>query len=758
MPLSLEAPRILLRRLRDLMATGGEQQVRLDKTVSLIASVMEGAVCSVYLRRHIAGQGANQAGGGILELCASVGLDAQSVHKTHLTMGEGLVGDIATHKRPLNLAEAKQHPNFAPRPETGEDAFHSFVGVPILHGGDVRGVLVVQNKSMQRFVAEEVEALEIVAMVLAEVLAASGDIEDVRAPDAPHTYIGIGLVEGVALGQVKLHEPRVEVSRLFSDDSEAEQRRLNDAIYVLRRNVDELLATKDVSHAGEHLAVLESYRMFANDRGWLRRIHDAVQTGLTAEAAVNSVNGAMRARLGQQRDAYLRARLHDFDDLSNRLLRILSGRAVNAAHDKLHRNTILVARMMGPAELLDYDRRNLRGLLLEEGAMGAHVSIVARALNIPLIGDVAQIAQIAYDGQAVVLDGTSGEVHLNPPSTITDTFRGRALLEAKRQKRYARLRDKPALTRDNVRIRLDMNAGLAVDTDKLITSGADNIGLFRTELQFMVAARLPRLQEQQEFYAQVLEKAEGRDVVFRTLDIGGDKVLPYLALQPEENPALGWRAMRIALDRPALLRYQLRALLRAAKGRHLSVMFPLITTTAEFVQAKQILHKEYALSQRLGHGVASTLSVGTMLEVPALVWQLDELLPQVDFLSIGTNDLMQFFFAADRANPRLAGRYDILSAPALRLLSDIRVRCDAHNVPVSICGEVGGGTLEAMTLMGIGFSRFSLPSGAVGAVKRMVRSVNLERLRTCVSATMIDNPDNMRDHLKTLAQEQGVKL
>ena len=750
MPLSLEGPRLLLRRLRQVMADGGDRQERLDKIVELIATSMNAAVCSVYLR----------SGRDGLELCATEGLNADAVHKTVLHIGEGLVGDIAQHKRSLNLADAPSHPRFAYRPETGEDPYKSFVGVPVLRGGDVIGVLVVQNITERTFQNEEVEALQTVAMVLSEMLAASGETlaGETRAPDAARLFKGRGLTEGLAMGHVVLHEPRVEVTRLISDDPDEEHKRLSSAVYQLRRNVDEMLTNDDVSHDGEHMAVLEAYRMFANDRGWLRRIQSAIRTGLTAEAAVERVNNAMRARLGGQRDAYLRERLHDFEDLSNRLLRILSGRAELASEDKLPRDAILLARTMGPAELLDYDRKKLRGLVLEDSALGAHVAIVARALNIPMLGDVRGIVSEAQEGQEIIVDVDRNEVHLNPAGDIVEAYSNRARLQARRMQRYARIKHLPALTKDNQTIRLDKNAGLMVDVETIADSGAENIGLFRTELQFMVSARMPRQSEQEEVYRDVLDHAEGRDVVFRTLDVGGDKVLPFMRVGAEENPAMGWRATRMVLDRPALVKVQMRALLRAAAGRKLSVMFPLITTVDEFRASRELLMGEKARLEKFGHAVPARIEVGAMLEVPALVWQLDKLLPEIDFLSIGTNDLMQFFFAADRGNPQTGNRYDFLSLPALRLLAHVRDLCTIHDVPVSICGELGGRPLEAMALLALGYRRFSLPSAAIGPVKRMVRSAHCGRLTKTVSEMLSNPPDDIRAAMQQIADAQAIKL
>ncbi len=746
----MEGPRTLLRRLRQVMAKGADRQERFDKIVELIATSMNTAVCSLYLRR----------GNNVLELCATEGLNREAVHKTVLHIGEGLVGDIAQHKRPLNLADAPSHPRFAHRPETGEDPFKSFVGVPVLRDGGVTGVLVAQNITERNFLNEEVEALQTVAMVLSEMLAAAseGDTDDAETRHRPRLFKGRGLTEGLAMGHVVLHEPRVEVTKLISDDPVEEERRLSAAVYKLRRNVDEMLTTDDVSHDGEHMAVLEAYRMFANDRGWLRRIQTAIGTGLTAEAAVERVNNAMRARLGGQRDAYLRERLHDFEDLSNRLLRILSGRAELASQDKLPRDAILLARTMGPAELLDYDRRKLRGLVLEDGALGAHVAIVARALNIPMLGDVRGIVTAALEGQEIIVNVDENEVHLNPASDIVTAYADLVRLQARRLQRYARIKHLPAETKDGVKIRLDKNAGLMVDVENLSDSGAENIGLFRTELQFMVAATMPRQAEQEAVYRKVLDSVGAGDVIFRTIDIGGDKMLPYLRSSVEENPAMGWRATRMSLDRPGFVRVQMRALLRAAAGRKLSIMFPLITTLDEFRASRDLLMREKQWLERFGHDVPDSIEIGTMLEVPALVWQLDKLLPELDFLSIGTNDLMQFFFAADRGNPLTSNRYDFLSLPSLRLLAHVRDLCAQHNVPVSICGELGGRPLEAMALLGLGYERFSLPSASIGPVKRMVRSAHQAQLGAAVHDLLQQAPADMRVAMQQIADAQAVKL
>lgn len=751
---SVGGPRVLLRRLREVMAEPQAAQKRLDRIVVLIAANMVAEVCSVYLMRPT----------HELELFATEGLKPTAVHKTRLKVGEGLVGDIAAHARPLNLADAQSHPGFAYRPETGEEVYKSLMGVPILRAGRVVGVLVVQNRTKRNYTEEEVEALQTVAMVLAEVVA-TGDLINLQELDEPTTtrrrpfhVKGGSFSEGIALGHAVLHEPRVHVTKLIAEDVDLELNRLEQAVYELRGLIDDMLETEDLSHAGEHREVLQAYRMFANDRGWLLRMSEAVRTGLTAEAAVERVQNDTRARLQRAADPYLRERLHDFDDLANRLLRQLTGVKLSSASGNLPNDAIVIARNMGPAELLDYDKERLRGLVLEEGAQNAHVTIVARALGIATVGRAEAILDHVDQGDAIIVDGDAGEVYVRPSQDIIDSYSEKARFRARKQAQYQAIRHEPAVTVDGEKIALYVNAGLQVDLRHLHESGAEGIGLFRTELQFMVASKLPSLKDQIELYSAVLDAASDKPTVFRTLDIGGDKMLPYMdmAALKEENPALGWRAIRIGLDRPALLRHQLRALLAAAAGRSLRVMFPMVAEVAEFKRARALVDKELARLAKFGKPAPAKIEIGTMLEVPSLVWQLDTLLPLVDFVSVGSNDLMQFLFATDRGNPRVANRYDLLSPAVLSFLRFIVVKCRAHGVPVTLCGEMSGKPLEAMALVGLGFRRISMSPAAIGPVKMMTRSLNVDALEKYMEDLYALPVATVRDHLKDFALEHQV--
>ncbi len=715
---ALAGPRLLLRRLREVMAEPIGAQARLDKIVVQIAFNMVAEVCSVYVL-HTDGR---------LELYATEGLNREAVHHTTMRKGEGLVGLIAASAEALALPDAQAHPAFSYRPETGEEIYLSFLGVPILRGGNTLGVLVVQNRARRLYSEEEVEALQTTAMLLAEMIA-GGELQSMLPGPAvlrqPLTLQGSIVVDGVGLGHAVLHEPRVVVTRLVAENVDGEVIRLEEAIAALRESIDRLVDQSDAAGPGEHREVLQTFRMFAHDRGWLRRLREAVVTGLTAEAAVERVQSDTRAKLVRQTDPYLRDRLHDLDELANRLLHQLTGQSMVAPLDSLPENAVIVARAMGPGALLDYDRAKLRGLVLEDGGVASHVAIVARALGIPMVGDVANVSSLVEPGDALIIDGSLGIVEVRPPSDVEAAYGEKARLGARRQEQYRKLRDIPPVTRDGVEIGLHMNAGLLLDLPHVAETGAASIGLFRTELLFMVTPRFPRVAQQAALYGAVLDAVGDKPVTFRTLDIGGDKVLPYMAQPDEPNPALGWRAIRIGLDRPGLLRSQLRALLRAGGGRDMRIMFPMIASAAEFDAAKAMVGRELAHLRLHGYAAPADVKLGAMVEVPALLWELDELARRVDFLSVGTNDLMQYLFAVDRDNKRVSGRFDPLAPPMLRALKSIADAGRARNVPVTLCGELGGKPLTALALLAIGFRHLSMSPSSLGPVKAMLLSLDV---------------------------------
>jgi phosphotransferase system enzyme I (PtsP) len=747
-------PRILLRRLREIMAEPGSAQSRFDKLVSVIATNMVAEVCSIYLRRA----------GKALELFATEGLNRSAVHKTRMKESEGLVGLVASTAEAVNLSDAPSDPHFSYRPETGEDPYKSFLGVPIVRGGQVFGVLTVQNRAAVLYAEEEVEALQTVAMVLAEVVAQGGlfNVSELDEPelrvDRPLTFKGEGLSDAVAVGHVVLHEPRVKVERMIADNPQEELKRLEDAIGKLRESVDHMLDSSELDLTGEGREVIEAYRLFAYDQGWRQRMRDAVRTGLTAEAGVERVQDEMRLRVQRFNDPVLRERAHDLDDLARRLLRHLSGHGDHDVAQDLPNEAVLIARAMGPAELLDYGRDKLVGLVLEDAAATSHVAIVARSMGLALVGSVNGAGDAARAGDTIVVDGEGGEVHLRPMPSVIKAFEAKRELRAHRVAHFAAIRDTPAVTKDGVHIKLMMNAGLMLDMEHLKESGADGIGLFRTELQFMIGETMPRLADQMAFYKSVLDAAGDKPVVFRTLDLGGDKVLPYARWEREENPALGWRAIRIALDRPALLRYQMRALMQAATGRVLNVLLPLISDVAEFNAARALIDRETERARLLGLPHPKQVRVGAMLEVPALAFMLPQIMRSADFVSIGSNDLLQFVFAVDRTNPRVSRRYDTLNPATLTLMRLIVQSASESAGDLSLCGEMAGRPLDAMALIGLGLRTLSMQPANIGPVKMMIQSLDLREVSQFVDKLCGRTDGSLRTRLAAFAAERGIAI
>ncbi|MDV4143815.1 phosphoenolpyruvate--protein phosphotransferase [Shimia sp. FJ5] len=739
--------RKLLGRLREALAEDSAGQERLDKITHLIASSMGTEVCSIYLFRD----------SETLELCATEGLKAESVHQTRLRVGEGLVGRVAKSSHIINTADAPKEKGFRYMPETGEEIYSSFCGVPIQRLGENLGVLVVQSKEARDFSADETYALEVVAMVLAEMTELGAFVGEHDAMQARHrqsVLIKAGSAqEGTAEGHVWLHEPRVVVTNPIADDPETELKRLDEAVDTLRVGVDKMLE----GAAGgdkEQLQVLEAYRMFANSKGWMKRMQSDIARGLSAEAAVEKEQSTARARMEQVTDAYLRERLHDLDDVSNRLLRILTGQGAQTGAE-LPADPILVARNIGPGELLEYGR-SLRGIVLEEGSVGSHAAIVARALAIPLIIHADRITTEALNGDHIMVDGDQGIVHLRPDETVVNAFRDKIAMQAEAQERYASIRDKPATTLDGVTMSLTMNAGLMADLPSLEGSGAEGVGLFRTELQFLVRSQMPKRSELSALYARVMDAAKGKRVVFRTLDIGSDKVLPYMTPEDEPNPALGWRAIRVGLDKPGVMRMQLQALLRAANGRPLSVMFPFIAQYEEYTRAVWEMEKAKERERKLGHPLPEKLDLGAMLETPSLGFAPQKFFDEVGFLSIGGNDLKQFFFAADRENERVRKRYDTLNVSFLTFLEGIVARCNHNATPLSFCGEDAGRPLEALCLAAMGLRTLSMRPASIGPVKNLFRRVNLAEVRQVIIEARDQGEQSVRKPVKDYLAAQGI--
>ncbi|MEP2736916.1 MAG: phosphoenolpyruvate--protein phosphotransferase [Erythrobacter sp.] len=750
------AARQILTRLHEVMASRMHAQGKLDQVAEIIGESLDSEVCSIYLLRE-----------GMLELFATRGLNQSAVHVTRMAMGEGLTGTIAGNNEMLNLAEAKAHPDFQYRPETGEDKFHSFAGVPIVYRTRAVGVLCVQHVDPRRYEDIEIEALQTTAMVVSELIANAElvDEEDAQGLSEGHTGTqtlpGLTLVKGLAAGQAVFHQPRVQIEQVMAEDIELERQRVYRAFDKMREQIDGMAAQAEFGVGGEHEEVLSTYKMFAYDEGWSRRINEAIDSGLTAEAAIERVQQHTRLRMRAIDDPLLADRMHDLEDLANRLLRIVSGQLGTAASQGLRRDTILLARNLGPAELLEYDRRRLKGVILEEGSLTAHVVIVARAMGVPVLGQAHGLRSVIREGDEILLDAEKAVATVRPSASVAVSFDDRFAKSRERQAAYAKFREIEPITLCGNRIEVMMNAGLRDDMSALPLTGADGIGLFRTEFQFLVSATLPQREQQTRLYRDVIDGAGDKPVIFRTVDIGGDKPVPYLSNSDalhDENPAMGWRALRLALEREGLMKIQARALIEAAGGRTLNVMFPMVSEPWEFDAAKTVFEEQLAFLKKRKKMTPEAINYGAMLEVPALAEVLDLLLPKLSFLSVGTNDLTQFLFAADRANPKLAVRYDWLSAPILRFLQRVENGTRGSGVSLGVCGEMGGRRLEALALMGIGIRRLSITPAAIAPIKELVCQVDLAELTPAVEGWLADPNANLREELSVWAEGHGIAV
>lgn len=745
-------PMLLLRGVRDVMKGSGAVQERLDKLVTLIAEQFDSEVCSIYLLQP----------GHVLELYATAGLNPSAAHVTRLSVGQGLVGHIAAEGAVLNLDEASKHPAFVYRPETGEETFHSFIGVPILSGMQVIGVLVVQSVAAHSYSEEQVEVLETVAMVLAELISGQKLVDrfalarDKRNTSHAHAISGQKICPGLAKAEAVLHRPRIEITEVVSDDSEAEAARLKQALEEMRSSVETLIATSGIAGTGEQADILETYRMFTYDRGWEESMHQAIQTGLTAEAAVKKVFEELHMRLEKITSPHIRQRIEDLEDISMRLLYHLTGISHTAAHSVLPDAFILVARSMGPAELLEYGTERIKGVVLERGSAASHIAIIARMLDIPVVSGITNAREIILPGDQVIVDGDNGQIYVRPGDDLSEEVNRHLAFRQKQSATYAAQRELPAVTLDGVRVMLNLNIGLHLGANQVASPDVDGIGLFRTELPYLTSNAFPEVEDQRRVYADIFDKAQGKPIVFRSFDVGGDKSVPYIHMPDEENPAMGWRATRIGLDRPVILRHQFRALLEAAAGRPLTLMFPMIATVEEFEMARQILDKEVEALAEAGLPAPSTLKVGVMLEIPSLIFALPALLPKINFISIGSNDLMQFFFAADRGNELVATRYDPLRPSVLGMIRQITEQCHTAGVDVGFCGNLASTPIDLIALLACGVRSISVPPPAIGSIKAVIRSLNLQQATQYVDVLCGREERSIRPFLKAYARDHQV--
>lgn len=743
----------ILKLLRQVTETHEEVPFKLAKIIRIIAEQMNADAAAVYVA----------VDGNYLELFASYGFSEDVAHKVTIRYGEGLTGDVAKNSRSLAVADAWAHPKFSYKPELGEENYKSFLGVPLIRWSRSIGVLTLQNKKIHEYSNLEIEILETVAMVLSEIIA-SDEMSEYKKTLIKERGIatrerlkGISLSKGYGMGRAVVHRRRQAVSKIFAEDKEKELRRLETAHKQMNEDLEEKFNATKLG-IGEHVEILDAYRMFAKDKGWYKKIADNVNSGLTVEAAVERAYEDMWNRLSGTQDSYLKERLHDLRDVADRLQSYLSGDANASEESRNWDSIIVVAQTMGPADLMDYDYTKIRGLIIEDGTPTMHVAIVAKALNIPVISKIKGIFEEIKTGELVAVDGNDSYVYVNPSQAVQDKFKAKIAEKEKLLARLAELKKLPSKTLDGVRIGLYINVGLAFDLDYIESSNCDGVGLYRTEIPFMASDVMPNVERQMSYYTELMDKAGNKKVIFRSLDVGSDKLLPYWSNAGEENPAIGWRSIRITLDRRAILRKQLRAFLRAAAGKELNVMFPMISDLFEFEEAKETLLIELEKEKRKGSPVPSKVNTGLMIEVPSVVFQLESILKQADFISVGTNDLAQFIFACDRGNPRLTERYDVLSSPFLRVMGEIVRQADAAGVYCSVCGEMASNPVESMALIGLGYRNLSSSGSSFGRVKSMIRSINVEEVSDYVKTLLKSQKRTLRPQLLAYAYDHGIEI
>ncbi|NQV83635.1 MAG: phosphoenolpyruvate--protein phosphotransferase [Rhodospirillales bacterium] len=746
--------RDLLKELRAIMrADGGDMQQHLQAIVALISEHLRAEVCSLY-------QIDDSDGSFVLK--ATKGLRMEAVGRTRLRPGEGLVGTVAESRQPLALENAQADERFAFRPETGEEIYQSFLGVPLVRVQTLHGVLVLQHRQRRNYTEEEIEDCETIAQFLSEMLN-RGPVEAIAQPDADldgsHWISAVALSPGLAIGNVVLYLKDILIHRWQAADSGPELVRLEDALQNLQSKLELLLLLPDTVADPEKLEILQTDLMLVRDKGWRQKIVDAIGQGLTVEAAVQSVRENLKERMQAISNAYIRERLQDIDELSYRLLAELTNQNPSSLNDGLPPSSILVCRSLGLPELLHLDRENLAGLVVTDATSSSHLAIIARSLKIPALGQAPEALAKLQDGDRIVVDAINGQLIIRPSDSVVAEFETHIVARQKRDSQARSLSGMPCRSRDGIVMRLLANAGLLLDLDEIVPLETDGIGLYRTEMAFLIRDHFPSVKEQAQLYRRIYDRMGDKPVVFRTLDIGSDKELPYFDdHRNEANPALGWRAIRIALDQPDLLRDQLRALLTAAEGRALQVMFPMITEVEEFEAARALLFDLLKDHQDQGGLAPTRLEAGVMIEVPALLWDLDRLLGRVDFASVGTNDLFQFLTAADRNNARTNDRFDVLKPGNLRMLSMIAETASRLDTPVSVCGEMCGSPLGLLALVGCGFRAFSMSAVHIAHIKAVIGSLDVGIVEERIQALSCLQVGSVRKEIEILAQDLGVEI
>ncbi len=669
-------------------------------------------------------------------------------YKTNIRFEEDYIGKSAAIKHPTTYVD--------------EENNASYISIPILRMHNTIGVLVLKKEGIDDYSESQIEFLETLVLTLPDLLSDKefmsyrNQIIREKGIVVRDTLRGTSLNKGYGVGRVVLHHRHRELVNIFAENIELEKSKLSEGRRKMVDYIDSKIAQAG-NYIGNSTEIIEAYRMFATDKGWYKKISADIDKGYTAEAAVEHVYEDMWNKLSASNDAYIKERLYDLRDVSDRLRAFINGdeKQINISSNE---DIIIIAQTMGPADLMDYNYEKIRGLIIEDCTPTMHVVIVAKALNIPVIAKIHGVLKEVKAGEIIAVNGDDGIVYTRPTERQIAEYQKKSIGLKNVFAELEELSKIPTKTKDGLKINLAMNYGLDLDFDYIKPTNCDGIGLYRTEITFMSSEKMPDVDSQQLQYKRLFDILGNKRLIFRSLDVGSDKFLPYWGDIKEDNPAIGWRSIRITLDRRAILRQQIRAMLRAAMDKELNVMFPMISTVQEFIDAKETLMMEYEREKQRNMPTPKKVNVGIMIEVPSIVFQLDEILQLVDFVSVGTNDLYQFVFACDRGNPRLSDRYDVLSAPFLKLMKTIIDKANQYKVYCSVCGEMASNPLEAMALIGLGYRNLSVSGASYANVKKMILSMTNEDVADYIKTLLKSSKNSLRPQLLAYAYDHTIAI
>ncbi|AKH68485.1 phosphoenolpyruvate-protein phosphotransferase [Spongiibacter sp. IMCC21906] len=742
-----------LRSIVQAVNSAGDLQTALDIIVGRIAEVMNTEVCTVYLRDPESGR---------LIFMANQGLNPKLIGKISLSPDEGLVGQVARREEPLNLDHAEKHPNFLYLPGIGEEQYHSFLGAPIIHQRKVLGVLVVQQKDSRRFDEDEEAFLVTMSAQLAGVIAharATGSIAAAKnAVSSSASFKGIAGASGIGMGRAVVVVPLADlnsVPRRAADDVESELAAFSSALETVREDV-RLLSERLFSQLSpEEHALFDVYLRLLDDSAWISEVNKIIRDGEWAQGALSQVMSSHVRTFEMMDDAYFKERATDIKDLGRRVLSYLQTSSVEPVEYPDH--TILVGEELTASMLGEVPREKLVGMVSVKGSSNSHVAILARAMGIPTVMGASDLPYTQIENATLVVDGYNGAVHYNPSQELFDHFKAVSEEDQALTQGLEALRDLPSETLDGHRVPLWVNTGLIADVARSLDRGAEGVGLYRTEIPFLLRERFPSEEEQRAIYREQLLAFAPLPVTMRTLDIGGDKSLPYFPIE-EENPFLGWRGIRVTLDHPEIFLVQVRAMLKASEGlNNLRIMLPMISNVQEVDEALKLINRAH--NELLEEGLSISLPpIGVMVEVPAAVQQSRQLARRVDFLSVGSNDLTQYLLAVDRNNTRVADLYHAFHPAVLHSLQSVVESAHLEGKPVGICGELAGDPGAVLLLMAMGYDMLSMNDSSLLKVKAVIRSARFADLPPLLEAAMAaESADEVKSLLRAAMSEAGME-